>query len=163
MLDRTHWLSQDDVSRQQVGELSDFDGGEIRALRFGLAGTLNFKMPWVYTIAGNLAKSELRKSYRKRETRIVQKRSGEEEYELQITDASPLPDRKTDSSLLRDRIQEALDQIQDIFREAVIMRDIQELSYEEISDISGLPIGTVKSRINRGRAQLQELLKDLYE
>jgi len=52
MLDRTHWLSQDDVSRQQVGELSDFDGGEIRALRFGLAGTLNFEMPWVYTIAG---------------------------------------------------------------------------------------------------------------
>jgi len=37
------------------------------------------------------------------------------------------------------------------------------MSYEEIAEIIGMPIGTVKSRINRGRAQLKELLKDLYE
>lgn len=51
-LDRHRWLSQDDASRGQVGDLAEFDGGEIRALRFGLAGTLNFKTPWVYVIAG---------------------------------------------------------------------------------------------------------------
>ncbi len=53
VLDRMDWPSQDDASEQQVGDLSDFEGGEIRALRFGVVGTLNyFKRPWVYSIFG---------------------------------------------------------------------------------------------------------------
>ena len=52
VLDRTRWLDQNAASRQQVGDLEDFDGGEIRGLRFGSVGTLNFKTPWVYTIFG---------------------------------------------------------------------------------------------------------------
>ncbi len=51
-LDRQNWLSQNDVSEAHFGDLSDYDGGEIRALRFGIFGTLNFEKPWVYTIAG---------------------------------------------------------------------------------------------------------------
>jgi phosphate-selective porin OprO/OprP len=51
-LDRMNWLSQDAVSEAQFGDLNTYDGGEIRALRFGIFGTLNFKKPWVYTIAG---------------------------------------------------------------------------------------------------------------
>ena len=51
-LDRAHWLSQDASSVGQVGDLDEFSGGEIRALRFGLAGTLNFKNPWVYVLSG---------------------------------------------------------------------------------------------------------------
>jgi phosphate-selective porin OprO/OprP len=50
MLDRQFWLSQDDISENQVGDLSDYEGGEIRVLRFGAVGTLNFKQPWRYTI-----------------------------------------------------------------------------------------------------------------
>jgi phosphate-selective porin OprO/OprP len=52
LLDRSYWLSQDGASEQQVGDLSEYDGGEIRALRVGLAGTLNFNTPWIYTIFG---------------------------------------------------------------------------------------------------------------
>jgi len=53
VLDRMSWPSQDDISEIQVGDLSDFEGGEIRGLRFGVVGTLNyFKRPWVYTIFG---------------------------------------------------------------------------------------------------------------
>ncbi len=48
-LDRGKWLDQDDASEAQVGELSPYDGGEIRALRFGAVGTLNFENPWIYT------------------------------------------------------------------------------------------------------------------
>lgn len=48
-LDRQRWLSQSDESEQQVGDLKPYDGGEIRALRLGAVGTLNFKTPWVYT------------------------------------------------------------------------------------------------------------------
>ena len=51
-LDRMNWLTQDAVNRSQFGSLEDYNGGEIRALRFGIFGTLNFDKPWVYTIAG---------------------------------------------------------------------------------------------------------------
>ena len=48
-LDRGKWLGQDAASEAQVGDLSPYDGGEIRALRFGAVGTLNFENPWIYT------------------------------------------------------------------------------------------------------------------
>jgi len=50
MLDRQHWLSQDENSESQVGQLASFEGGEMRALRFGFVGTFNFAKPWVYTL-----------------------------------------------------------------------------------------------------------------
>ena len=51
-VDRMNWLSQNEANRAQFGDLNDFDGGEVRALRFGVFGTLNFEKPWVYTLAG---------------------------------------------------------------------------------------------------------------
>ena len=52
VLDRQRWLSQDAESEEQVGDLDEFNRGEIRGFRFGLVGTFNFKRPWVYTLAG---------------------------------------------------------------------------------------------------------------
>jgi len=52
VLDRMHWSSQDADSEQHHGNLSLHDGGEIRGLRFGAVGTINFKKPWVYTLFG---------------------------------------------------------------------------------------------------------------
>jgi len=52
VLDRMNWLSQDAISEGRVGDLSDYEGGEIRGLRFGVVGTLNFEKPWIYTIFG---------------------------------------------------------------------------------------------------------------
>jgi len=52
LLDRMYWLSQDDISKRQVGDLSLEEGGEIRGLRFGVIGTINFENPWIYTIFG---------------------------------------------------------------------------------------------------------------
>jgi phosphate-selective porin OprO/OprP len=51
-LDRMRWTGQDNASETQVGEVKDFGGGEIRALRFGVVGTINFDNPWVYTVFG---------------------------------------------------------------------------------------------------------------
>lgn len=51
LADRQTWLSQDGNSEDQVGDLSDFEGGEVRVARFGVVGTLNFKRPWRYTIS----------------------------------------------------------------------------------------------------------------
>ena len=118
---------------------------------------------WIYTIAGNLAKSELRKAHRKGHIPLVIERENDDDYVLPLHDEDPPPDRSANSALIYDRIHAALATLPEAFREAVILRDVQDLSYEEIAEIIEMPIGTVKSRINRGRAQLQELLKDLYE
>jgi RNA polymerase sigma factor (sigma-70 family) len=117
---------------------------------------------WIYTIAGNLAKSELRSSRRKYTTRMTAKQDGESEFDIPLPDQDPQPDRTADSALLYQAIQQALLELPEVFREAVVLRDIQDLSYEEIAEITEQPIGTVKSRINRGRKQLQELLQDYY-
>ena len=50
LIDRNQWLSQDDANKASRGDLKEFDGGEVRGLRFGLVGTLNFETPWVYVI-----------------------------------------------------------------------------------------------------------------
>ena len=117
---------------------------------------------WLYTIAGNLARSEYRKRKRRRMYSIQLVNRDHEEYELAIPDESFSPDRHTESTLQDKYIQKALDQVPPDFREVVVLRDIQQLAYNEIAEITGLPMGTVKSRINRGRTKLQVLLKDIY-
>lgn len=115
---------------------------------------------WIYTIAGNLAKNELKR--RKRRT-ILSLHNDDEEKSLQIEDKSfIMPDRATDNQIKSGMIQKALLKVKEVYREVVILRDIQNLSYEEIAEITGLSIGTVKSRINRGRTQLQKLLSNIY-
>ncbi|HRK75154.1 MAG TPA: sigma-70 family RNA polymerase sigma factor [Rhodothermales bacterium] len=117
---------------------------------------------WLYTIAGNLARSEYRKRKRRRVYSLQSVNRDDEEYEVEIPDETYLPDLQTESLLQDKFVQETLRQIPDEFREVVVLRDIQQLSYEEIAEITGLPMGTVKSRINRGRTKLQQMLKDIY-
>ena len=52
IMENTRWLSQDDINEQQVGDLSEFEGGSIRGFRAGIGGTFNFKKPWTYLITG---------------------------------------------------------------------------------------------------------------
>ena len=117
---------------------------------------------WIYTIAGNLAKNELKR--RKRRTIFSLSDNDDDSKSIQVEDkAFVAPDRATDSSLKNEIIQKALLKVKDVYREVVILRDIQGLTYEEIAEITNLSIGTVKSRINRGRTQLQKLLKNIYK
>lgn len=116
---------------------------------------------WIYTIAGNLAKTELQR--RKRKNQISINSWGEDEETMDLPDGGPLPDRLVDSGIKNKMIQEALLKLPEVYREMVILRDIQEMSYEEIAEMMDISIGTVKSRINRGRAQLQELLRDIFK
>jgi RNA polymerase sigma-70 factor (ECF subfamily) len=115
---------------------------------------------WVYTIAGNLAKTEYRRQRRRNIFSISD--FGEEHKTYDLPDENYRPDVIADSGIKDEIIQKALLKVKESYREAVILRDIQGMSYEEISEILGVNEGTVKSRINRGRAQLQELLKDIY-
>ena len=117
---------------------------------------------WLYTIAGNLARSEYRKRKRRRLYSLQSVNRDDEEYEVEIPDETFAPDKHTDSTIQDRYIQEALKQIPEEFREVVVLRDVQQLAYEEIAEITGLPMGTVKSRINRGRTKLQQLLSEIY-
>ena len=71
-------------------------------------------------------------------------------------------DSKVQNEIAIDQLNKFLDEIPENFRMAVVLRDY-ELSYEEISKILEIPIGTIKSRINRGRIQLAEKMKHFKE
>ena len=63
----------------------------------------------------------------------------------------------------KELLQAALDRLSPDMREAVVLRDLQDLDYEEIALVLGVPEGTVKSRINRGRLELARVLKRIQE
>jgi len=118
---------------------------------------------WLYTVAGNLAKSDLR---RRRIRRWLPLSSGSGEYadDERFLD---LPDKTADSHRdyerrnIQRRVEEEIGKLPIVFKEVIILRDLQELSYEEIGSILKIPLGTVKSRVNRARQRLQKKLKDL--
>ena len=113
---------------------------------------------WIYTIAGNLAKTELRKRKRRKVTLLSQMNTDDRKYEIPSTELQS--EDIVQGEYTERYIQKAILQLPLHFRTVVILRDIQELSYEEISKIVNVPLGTVKSRINRARLQLQQTLKD---
>ncbi len=117
---------------------------------------------WIYTIATNLSKSHLR---RKKLLRILTFTGGSDERNpiLEVADESARADLLVDAGIKEERIQHALDRLSTKHREVIVLREIQELSYEEIAAVTGVNVGTVKSRINRARERLQEMLKDLRE
>ena len=114
---------------------------------------------WIFTIAGNLAKSELRRRKRWKFLYIDKEEEGERKMEL--PDNSWRPDNVTQSVLAEETILEAIDSLPPKYRDVVILRDVQNMSYQEIADIVGCPVGTVKSRVNRGRLKLQSKLRKL--
>ena len=80
----------------------------------------------------------------------------------QIPDKGPAPDSKVQSRETGEVVQEALQKLSPELREAVILRDLQDMDYKEIATVLKVPEGTVKSRINRGRAELARLLQRTY-
>ena len=115
---------------------------------------------WLYTIAGNLARSEYRRRSRAQyfSTQLYSRENGD--YEMDVEDEDQVPDEALDTAMRYQRAQQALELVPESFREVVVLRDVQDLSYEEIGSITGLPMGTVKSRIHRGRTLLQSLLQE---
>jgi len=114
---------------------------------------------WIFTIAKNNALTELRKNKRKQtdslwteDGKVIDINSNDQSLEI-----------KVQNEIAIDQLNKFLDEIPENFRIAVVLRDFQELSYDEISKILEIPIGTIKSRINRGRIQLAEKMKHFKE
>lgn len=118
---------------------------------------------WMYTIALNLAKSLYKKKQRMYEVSIHKDDADPEDREVVLEDSGILQDQELHEKLCMEQLEKALMKLPDEFREVVMLRDLQQLSYEEVTEITGVPMGTVKSRINRGRAQLQHLLKNYVQ
>jgi len=116
---------------------------------------------WIYTIAGNLAKTELRRRRRRRILSLT--RMGYEDKDYEVPDVYSSPERMVDSDMKEKEIRKEIEALPVKFREVVVLREIQEFSYEEISTILRIPLGTVKSRVNRGRLRLQKRLQHLLD
>lgn len=117
---------------------------------------------WIYTIASNLAKTELRRRRRRRLLSLSQMGFDDKDYEPPDEDMQT-PEGIVDGAMHAKIIKKEIDALPMKFKEVVVLRDVQEFSYEEISQILGIPIGTVKSRVNRGRLRLQKKLKHLLD
>lgn len=115
---------------------------------------------WIYTIALNLARTRLR---RRALRRFVSLSRSARRFapEFDLPDDAARPDEAAEATMVGERIQHALDELPSRLREAVVLRDVQDLTYEEISAVLRVPVGTVKSRINRARVRLQAMLHDL--
>jgi len=113
---------------------------------------------WLFTIAGNLAKSELRR--RKRWRMFSIERDEETGTGMDLPDESARPDKVAESSLANGQIQLAIASLPENYKQVILLRDVQGMSYQEISDIVDCPVGTVKSRVNRARLKLQQKLKN---
>jgi len=114
---------------------------------------------WLYTIAKNLANTELRKRKQRKTTLLSQFSKDDKTYDLPSNDPEPGQEIQTD--IVNKIIRDAIYQLSEKFKIVIVLRDIQQLSYEDISKIINVPVGTVKSRINRARLQLQVELKHL--
>lgn len=110
---------------------------------------------WAYRISVNTCLDFRRKNNKNRTLSIdegLETESGQ--MFLQIPDASPLPDARLESAEQAALIREELAALPKYLCEIIILRDLEGLSYSELSDVLGLSEGTVKSRLSRGRKQL---------
>jgi len=123
-------------------------------------------MTWVTTITRNLLVDHFRKSKQDRVTDSLDATPSEHEDSMplveQIQDKSLPPDSRVQSRETGETVHHALQKLSPDLREAVILRDLQDLDYREIATALKVPEGTVKSRINRGRAELARLLQRTY-
>jgi RNA polymerase sigma-70 factor, ECF subfamily len=123
-------------------------------------------MTWVTTITRNLLVDHFRKTKSDRLTDSLDQAPSDHEdaqpLSQQIADRAMPPDAHVQSRETREIVHEALQRLSPELREAVILRDLQDMDYREIATALRVPEGTVKSRINRGRAELARLLQRTY-
>ena len=110
---------------------------------------------WLYRLASNACVDLLRKERRHQGTSLDDDAAGAE-----IPDTKPTPEEAAETKELRAQIEAGLRQLSPEHRAVLILREIQQLNYEEIADALSLDLGTVKSRISRGRRQLRDFLKE---
>jgi RNA polymerase sigma-70 factor (ECF subfamily) len=118
---------------------------------------------WLYTIATNLVRNRIRNIKRRPKTISMwtEDSGGEDGRWVDIRDDSPTPEETMDQKRLQELIQQAIEKIPPKYRPSFVLREINGLSYEEIAATTGLKLGTVRSRINRGRMHFKKAVSPL--
>jgi RNA polymerase sigma-70 factor, ECF subfamily len=119
---------------------------------------------WIYRIAVNLCKNRAKYLSRRQagkhaEFEALSERSAFTSAKGVMVGDVSRPDELVEGMQLEVVVKRAIEQVDPDFRVVLILRDVEDLSYEEIAAVTGLAIGTVKSRIHRGRAQLRALVE----
>lgn len=109
---------------------------------------------WLYRLASNAAIDLLRRSKRRRGEASLD----EEGSPIDAVDTAPSPQDCLEGAELRDAVAAGMDQLSESHRQALVLRELQELSYEEIAAVLEVDLGTVKSRISRARGALRKIL-----
>lgn len=129
----------------------------------GFKGNSSFKT-WLTQIAINTCLNYLAKSERKIPHDSLDQtmgEAGERTLGDRLASPRPTPDEAAMAQEVYARVEEALDKLSPEFRAVVVLRDLQDLSYEEVSQALGVNLGTVKSRLARARRQVQQWIADL--
>jgi RNA polymerase sigma-70 factor (ECF subfamily) len=113
---------------------------------------------WLFRIAVNLVLSH-RRSRQRRAVASLNETHGQDEGRRAVPGAREAQaGAAAEQHELQERVAWALEQLDDEFRTAVVLKDIEDMDYAQIAAVLGVPVGTVKSRIHRGRLMLRELL-----
>jgi RNA polymerase sigma-70 factor (ECF subfamily) len=118
---------------------------------------------WIYTIASNLLKNEYRNRSRRRETNFTDLRKDStvsqptQSRAVEFEGDGPDPERSAYQRELREAIHDAIERMDEHHRVPFVMREVEDRTYEEISEAIGVPVGTVKSRLFRARNAFQQL------
>lgn len=110
---------------------------------------------WIYRVAINHCRSRLGRRTWPKQSLI----EDDLEQGVQLVDPRRGPESRTLADDAGRRIAEALTDVKPVFREAVVLRDLEGLTYDEIAEVLGVRIGTVRSRIARGRERLRKVLE----
>ena len=115
---------------------------------------------WLSRITTNLFYDELRKRKRFKGSVSLDapRYSSDGQYEWELPSDQPTPADNMMTREFHEHLAQAMSELPEVFQKTIAMRELQGLSYEEISDITGVSLGTVKSRIARARQRLQEKL-----
>ncbi len=120
---------------------------------------------WIYTIAGNLAKNELRNRSRNPLVlfQTITKNWDADVRPLEWEDPKTRPDDLYRKRFLREKVNEAVEQLPEHHRTVFVLRELHGKSYEEIAQITGCNLGTVKSRLNRARNGFARIVAPMIE
>ncbi len=120
---------------------------------------------WIYTIAGNLAKNELRNRSRNPLVlfQTIMKNWDADFRPLEWEDPKTRPDDLYRKRFLREKVNEAVEQLPEHHRTVFVLRELHGKSYEEIAEITGCNLGTVKSRLNRARNSFAQIIAPMID
>lgn len=116
---------------------------------------------WLFKILTNTFINKYRKRVREREVReVIDQEDTPSLMSEDVAEASREPERTMIGAMLSDDVKKALESVPYDYRLAVVLCDLEDFSYKEIADIMDCPVGTVMSRLHRGRRLLQKQLRD---